>query len=194
MFRFLRWGSEPVAETEPIAHEKSIADPDVEIFKRHGKGPLGPRGTGSRVFDAGSLRLLVLGMIGDEPRHGYDIIKHIRVRFHGAYAPSPGSIYPILKLLESTGLIGADASKGKRRYTIQPAGRTYLALRKQELDAINIRLDEAAAPIGDQSLGEAARDLGDSLYVKLRKGELGAARAEKLRAILLRARDEIEAL
>lgn len=194
MFRFLRWGSEPAAEAGPIVRDPSVPDPCIEIFKRHGKGPLGPRGTGSRVFDAGSLRLLVLGLIGEEPRHGYDIIKHIRARFHGAYAPSPGSIYPILKLLENTGLIGADASKGKRRYSIQPAGKAYLALRKQELDAINHRLDEAAAPIGDQSLGEAARDLGDSLYVKLRKGELGPARAEKLRAILLRARDEIEGL
>ena len=155
---------------------------------------MGPRGTGSRVFDAGSLRLLVLGMIGDEPLHGYDIIKRLRGRFHGAYAPSPGSVYPILKLLETTGLIGGSVAKGKRRYSILPAGKTYLVLRKHELDMINAKLEETVAPIGDQSLGEAARDLGDAIYVKLRRGELGPTRAEKLREILVKARNEIEDL
>ena len=61
---------------------------------RHG------RGRARRMFDAGELRLVLLKLIADQPRHGYDLIRAIEEMTHGVYAPSPGVIYPTLTLLE----------------------------------------------------------------------------------------------
>src|SRR3990170_1702763 len=64
-------------------------------FGRHRGGPFG--GRGPRMFDPGALRLVVLGLIAEEPRHGYDIIKALEAKFQGSYSPSPGAIYPMLQ-------------------------------------------------------------------------------------------------
>ena len=55
---------------------------------------------GPKMFDAGALRYIVLQLIAERPRHGYEIIKEIEERVGGGYAPSPGAIYPLLALLE----------------------------------------------------------------------------------------------
>src|SRR5690606_14355271 len=65
-------------------------------FGRNRGGPFGGR-RGPRMFDSGALRLVVLGLIAEEPRHGYDIIKALEAKFQGAYSPSPGAIYPMLQ-------------------------------------------------------------------------------------------------
>ena len=65
-----------------------------------------------RMFDPGALRLVVLGLIAEEPRHGYDIIKALEAKFQGAYSPSPGAIYPMLQMLEEADLV---VSRGRRQ-------------------------------------------------------------------------------
>ena len=77
-------------------------------FGRHRGGPFG--GRGNRMFDPGALRLVVLGLIAEEPRHGYDIIKALEANFQGAYSPSPGAIYPMLQMMEE-----ADLDRLRRR-------------------------------------------------------------------------------
>src|SRR5690606_15568952 len=93
-------------------------------FGRHRGGPFG--GGGRRMFDAGALRLVVLGLIAEEPRHGYDIIKAIKARFQGAYSPSAGAIYPMLQMLEEADLVVSEANGNKRRFSITEQGRAYL--------------------------------------------------------------------
>lgn len=146
----------------------------------------------SPVRDSGALRLVALGMIGEEPRHGYEITMGLKARFHRFYSPSPGSIYLMLRMLEGAGLVASTSSGPKRRFTILDAGKTYLAEHKAELDAINARLDEVAAPIGERSLGEAVRQLRSAIFAKLRRGGLNAERVEKLREVLVEAREEFE--
>ena len=163
------------------------------LFGRHRGGPFGGR-RGTRMFDSGALRLIVLGLIAEEPRHGYDIIRRLRARFQGSYSPSPGSIYPILQQLSEAGLVTSTSHGPRRRFAITEAGKGWLADQSAELEAIKAQLDEAAAPIGEQAIGEAIRELRGALFTKIRRGALDAKQAGRLRDVLERARREIEDL
>ncbi|AQZ51849.1 Transcriptional regulator YqjI [Martelella mediterranea DSM 17316] len=88
-----------------------------------GDGP----GRPGRFLGQGQIRLLVLHLIGEEPRHGYDIIKAIEEMSGGFYAPSPGVIYPTLSYLEEAGYVVAADDGNKKRYSITDEGSAYLA-------------------------------------------------------------------
>jgi hypothetical protein len=94
-------------------------------------GPRGRRGFGGgrgsgrgagRVLDAAELRLVLLKLIWNEPRHGYELIKAIEALSGGAYAPSPGMVYPTLTLLADQGLVDETADGSRKRFTITAAG------------------------------------------------------------------------
>jgi DNA-binding PadR family transcriptional regulator len=146
------------------------------------------------MFDAGALRLVVLGLIAEQSRHGYDIIRALKDRFQGAYSPSPGSIYPMLQMLEEAGLVTAKEEGGKRLIAITEAGLSYLEDNAAQLAKINAQLEEAAGPIGESAIGEAIMRLRGSLFQRMRSGSLTAEQAEMLREILAKAADEIEKL
>ena len=167
--------------------------PPFGPFGRHRGGPFG-RKRGGRVFDSGALRLVVLGLIGEEPRHGYDIIKGMKARFQGAYSPSPGAIYPILQLLEEAGLVASQSRGFRKLYAITDAGRVYLEEQRPELERILAQVNAAAAPIGVAAIGEAIQDFRAALFRKMRKGGLSDEQAAGIRDILRRAKDEIEKL
>ena len=84
-------------------------------FGRNRGGPFGGR-RGPRMFDSGALRLVVLGLIAEEPRHGYDIIKALEAEFQGAYSPSPGAIYPMLQMMEEADLVTSTTTGNKRLF------------------------------------------------------------------------------
>ncbi|MFO1143944.1 MAG: DUF2218 domain-containing protein [Amaricoccus sp.] len=99
--------------------------------------PLGPPPhRGRRPFDYGDLRLLVLSMAEEQPRHGYELIKAIEERTGGGYSPSPGVIYPTLAWLEDMGYAAASADGGRRRYAITEEGRAFLAANRAALEAV----------------------------------------------------------
>jgi DNA-binding PadR family transcriptional regulator len=161
------------------------------LFGRRRSGPFS-RGRGPRMFDSGALRLLVLGLIAEAPRHGYDIIRDLHDRFQGAYRPSPGSIYPILQMLAEAGLVTSEMHGRQRLFAVSDEGRAYLLDQRAELAAINAQLAEASGSIGESAIGEAIQELRTSLFEKLRKSALTQAQAAKLREALERARREIE--
>jgi len=161
-------------------------------FGRGFGGPFGRRGP--RMFDSGALRLVVLGLIAEEPRHGYDIIKALESQFHGAYSPSPGAIYPMLQMMEEADLVVSQATGNKRLYTITEAGRAYLKENKADLDRINEQLEEVSGDMQGAALGDAFRALRRSLHQRLRGGEMTAEQAQKAAEILKRAGDEIDRL
>ncbi len=104
----------------------------------------GGRGGGGRFFDHGELRHVVLALLGEQPRHGYDIIRAIDERTGGAYSPSPGVIYPTLQLLEDVGHVVPASGDGTRnRYDITPAGRAFLDQNKELIADILARMVEA---------------------------------------------------
>lgn len=110
---------------------------------RHGSGERGGR---RRVFDSGELRLVLLKLIEETPRHGYDLIREIEERSGGAYAPSPGVVYPTLTLLQDMDLIEEEKSEGARkRFAITKAGIVHLTEKTEEVEAALAKLAEMGA-------------------------------------------------
>ncbi len=116
---------------------------------RRGFGGRGGRGEGGgrrRMFDAGELRLVLLKLIEETPRHGYDLIREIEDRTGGAYAPSPGVIYPTLTLLADMGLIEEAKSEGaKKLFAITHAGTVHLTEKTLEVEAAMAKLAQMSA-------------------------------------------------
>jgi len=107
----------------------------------HGAGERPGRGRRERMFDGSELRLVLLKLIADEPRHGYDLIREIEALTGGAYAPSPGVIYPTLALLDEMGLIeGQQAEGSKKRFAVTGTGQEHLAEHAERVEALFARL------------------------------------------------------
>jgi DNA-binding PadR family transcriptional regulator len=111
-------------------HRGRHRHPDDE----HGHGRHGRGRRSGRVFDHGELRLVVLALIAERPRHGYEIIKEIEERVAGTYTPSPGVIYPTLTMLEELGHATISETDGKKLYAITTEGTAYLAANKTAVD------------------------------------------------------------
>jgi DNA-binding PadR family transcriptional regulator len=110
-------------------------------FGRHWRGGFEPRE--GRMFDSGDLRLVVLSLLQEKPRHGYDIIKELGQRVGGGYSPSPGVVYPTLTLIEDMGYAtAAQDGAGRKLYTVTAEGETFLNANKAQVEAIFARLDE----------------------------------------------------
>lgn len=117
------------------------------------------RGRGRRPFDHGQMRLVILSLIAEKPRHGYDIIKTIEERFGGSYSPSPGVVYPTLTLLEEMGYTTVEESGGKKLYTITPQGEAYLKVHPEPGGAMGAesRPHRGPSPELMRALGELRR-------------------------------------
>lgn len=109
------------------------------------EGRGGPRGR-RRMFDGGELRLVLLKLISEQPRHGYDLIRVVEERSGGAYAPSPGVVYPTLTLLADMGLtVEQEAGGARKLFAITPEGEAHLAERAEEVTALFARLHALGA-------------------------------------------------
>ena len=111
-----------------------------------GEGPGGwgghRRRDRKRMFEGGELKLVLLKLIGDEPRHGYQLIKAVEELTDGDYAPSPGVVYPTLTMLEDMGLIAEQKSKdAKKVFAATPEGRAHLEENGDEVDELFAKLE-----------------------------------------------------
>lgn len=161
---------------------------------RHGHGGFGgPRG-GGRMFQHGDLRLLILALIAESPRHGYELIREIESRVGGAYAPSPGVVYPTLTMLEELGFATSATTEGsKRQYTITPEGTAHLATNQATVDAIFARIDEAGSgPDTGPRVLRAMANLRFALKLRLGRGSVDDTAATRIAAILDAAAADIE--
>ncbi len=142
----------------------------------------GPRG--QRPFDQGDLRYLVLDLVAEKPRHGYELIKAIEDATDGAYAPSPGVIYPTLTLLEETGMVSSEAQGARKLYSVTDEGRAYLETEAASVTAAKARMEEARRRHGPPPAAEIRRAMGNltaALQVRLARGALTEA---QLRAVV----------
>jgi DNA-binding PadR family transcriptional regulator len=120
----------------------------------------------SPVFGHGRLRLYLLKLLDECPRHGYDVIRLLEDRFMGLYAPSPGTIYPRLQRLEAEGLVTRSQEGGRKVYRITEAGREELARRPAELAALEAEIAGSVHGLASELRGEVrgtVRDLGQEL-------------------------------
>lgn len=149
-----------------------------------------------RMFGSGELRLVLLKLIADEPRHGYDLIRAIEELTGGQYAPSPGVVYPTLTLLQDMGLIEeADAEGARKPFQITQQGRDYLNERVEEADELIGRL-KGLAPDPRQeagpAIGRAVRNLMMALRQRIGRDGLDDELLHEIAAILDEAAQRIE--
>ena len=130
-----------------------------------------------RQFDSGDLKLVILAMLAEKPRHGYEIIKALGERVGGDYSPSPGVVYPTLSMIEDMGYATAAQEQGGRKlYTLTPEGEAFLAENKAQVDAIFARLDGAdGARRGDLApIFRAMENLRMAVRMRLHRTEVKA--------------------
>ncbi|HET6535045.1 MAG TPA: PadR family transcriptional regulator [Sphingomicrobium sp.] len=142
-------------------------------FGDEGWGGGGRRGRrAKRMFESGELRLVLLKLIADEPRHGYDLIRAIEELTGGEYAPSPGVVYPTLTLLQDMNLIEEAPVEGARKpFQATDEGRAHLEERSEEVEGLFERLRDLA-PRGENmagpAIGRAVRNLMTALGHRLK--------------------------
>ena len=151
-------------------------------------------GGGGRIFGPGDLRLMLLALIAEKPRHGYELIKEIEQKFGGAYSPSPGSIYPTLTLLEELEHVRASATDGARKlFEITDQGRAFLDENRATLDGVLARMGLAARHMSGRAWPESVHQAMHTLKhaLLLRPGEWSTAEAERVCKIIEDAVDAI---
>jgi DNA-binding PadR family transcriptional regulator len=125
----------------------NLAGPRAGRHGPHNDHRSGPHGSGGRrrMFDNGELRLILLHLVAEQPRHGYDLIRAIEELSGGAYAPSPGVVYPTLTLLSDMGQLTEQAGDGSRKaFAITDAGKAQLVEHATAVKALLERLGAAA--------------------------------------------------
>ena len=159
---------------------------------RRGGGPMG-RG---RFFDHGDLKLVILALVAEGPRHGYDIIKEIEERSSGAYSPSPGVVYPTLSMLEDLGYVTVEAAAGNRKLSqITDAGREFLKSHEDDVKVFFARMEavkEGNPGERNPQLVRAMENLKLALRLKFSSGSLTQEQASAIAAALDEAVGKIE--
>jgi len=170
-------------------------------FGRHfgdhgGHGGHRHRMRGGRFFERGDLRYVLLHLISEKPRHGYELITAIEEKFGGMYSPSPGVVYPTLTLLEELGYVRSETGDGtKKRYTITPEGQAFLAANQPLVDSILARMAEYSQAYGGGPAPEilrAMQNLKLALSIRLGRGPLSAEQVRAITTALDRVAGEIE--
>lgn len=151
---------------------------------------------GERIFHKGDFKYIILDLLKDKPRHGYEIIRDLEDRFHGFYSPSPGAVYPTLQWLEEAGYVTSVQQDGKRVYTITEEGKSFLTEKEKETEQIKNQMknwwgcwsSEARDEMRDvmRTLG----DLGHMIGHQARKA--GAEKIPQVREVLSNTFKEIE--
>jgi DNA-binding PadR family transcriptional regulator len=174
-------------------------------FGRHGYGRgwggepgEGHGGRRRRVFDSGELRLVLLKLIADQPRHGYELIRAIEELSGGSYVPSPGVVYPTLTMLQDMGQIEEARSEGPRKpFAVTADGTAELAAKKQEVDALFARLAQLAGARERTDVVPVRRAMGNLrtvLMYRLDREDVRPATLHQIAAILDEAAQKIERL
>ncbi|MDQ6829086.1 MAG: PadR family transcriptional regulator [Gemmatimonadota bacterium] len=174
-------------------------DPSAMGFMWPGGPGGGRRGgpfRGGRVFEQGDLKYVILQLLEEKPRHGYEVIKELEDRFSGTYSPSPGTVYPTLTMLEDLGYARAIPEEGgKKIYEITDAGRAYLAENRGTVDDIFARIAKFGASFFTEEMGGVHRAFGEvarSTFSLAGRHARDTERLKRMKEILERAAREIE--
>ena len=138
----------------------------------------------------GDIKYLLLELLAEQPRHGYELIKELENRNGGFYRPSPGSVYPTLQLLEEGGYLTSETIEGKRVYTITDSGRQLLSERRSTTGQSRSTPGEGFSSLHE--LKEAMLGLATAVLESTRPGN--RERTAKVREVLERAKRDIYAI
>jgi DNA-binding PadR family transcriptional regulator len=160
--------------------------------------PWGRGGRWGRFFGPGEIRLALLSMLEAGPKHGYELMKELEAKSGGIYKASAGAVYPALQQLEDEGLVTSDQAAGKRTYSLTDGGRQELQREAETVKKIWQRAEQAGdwAPWIEEG-AEVMRPAAAVMKAALRaatRGSHDAGKIAKIREILERAKQEIDAL
>src|SRR5688572_6170650 len=163
----------------------------------------GPRDWGFRGgrsrrqwFGAGDMKYVILKLLKDKPRHGYEVMKELEEQLHGCYSASPGTVYPTLQWLEDEGLVRAKDVEGKKVYEITDLGVKFLEEHRDVVDDIFDRVKDAVDEVLGGGMGDLNRAMGTLMRSAYRSGwrSKDDAVRRKISEILKRAAQEIDGL
>lgn len=165
--------------------------PGVWGFRMGGKG----RRRRNNMFESGEVKFVILRLLKEKPRHGYDIIKALEERLAGCYTASAGTVYPTLQLLEDQGFVRVEEEGGKKVYHITPEGEAFLNENRDAVDDIFDRVrdavrDFAGGPMGD--LHQAFARVAAITYKRAWRWGAGHPAVPRIVEILRKAADDIE--
>ena len=161
-----------------------------------GSGGWGPRR--ARPFEQGDLKYVILRLLEEKPRHGYEIIKELEDRFAGAYSPSPGTVYPTLAMLEDLGYARTTPEEsGKKIFEITDEGRKHLSEHKTTVEDIFERIANFGSGFFSDSsiaLNKAMGEVARAAYSTYGRQNADSERLSKITEVLKKAAAEIEEL
>src|SRR5436309_11982559 len=132
----------------------------------------GPRGGGRRRqwFESGDMKYVILKLVKDKPRHGYEVMKELEEQMHGCYSASPGTVYPTLQWLEDEGLVRAKDVDGKKVYEITDSGLKFLDEHRDVVEDIFDRVKDAIDEVLGGGMGDLNRAMGSLMRSAYRGG------------------------
>jgi len=146
-------------------------------------------------FQKGDLKYVILDLLRDKPRHGYDIIRELEELSYGFYKPSPGVIYPTLQMLEEMGYASSTEQEGKRVYSITEEGLKFLENQSNIANGVRRQMKHKWSFKNIGRMVTVMKEfhalenlLGDSFR------RLDADKAEQIRRILSQAYQAIESV
>jgi DNA-binding PadR family transcriptional regulator len=150
------------------------------------------RGNEGNFFRRGDIKIVLLKLLQEKPRHGYDLIKVLEERFKGFYSPSPGSIYPTLQMLEDQSLVDITKEGRKKVYHLTDEGETYLGNHQDE-DPIISRMNKFEdVDLGEmQNLRSDIQNLFNEFFTVGRQAMVNPEKKEQLQKLLTKTRKEL---
>lgn len=149
-----------------------------------------------RPLDYGEMRLLLLALIGEGPRHGYELIKAVEEMFGGSYAPSPGVVYPTLAWLDDMGFAAAEEEPGGRKsYRLTGAGEAFLKEQAAAVAGLQARINAGSAPGRPDvpsPILRAMENLKLALRLRMQEGQIEPEAAARIAAAIDTAAQAVE--
>lgn len=157
---------------------------------RRGRG----RGRG-RVFGRGDLKYMILGLLEEKPMHGYEVMQRLEEESGGFWTASPGSVYPVLQMLEDQGHVASEQVEGKRVYRITDEGLAFLGRNRDRVEDVTDRVSDFGSMFGTRGMGDLTTSFMKLAQVSFERamdaaGDPDAVRS--LREILDRATRDVE--
>lgn len=161
------------------------------------RGPRGRRGRRRhRVFERGDLKYMILGLLEEAPMHGYQVMQRLEDESGGFYSASPGSVYPVLQMLQDEGHVTSTEVEGKRVYELTESGRAFLHEHRERAEGVADRVSDFGDRFGGRGMGELTRSfmrLAQASFERAMEAAGDSSQLKELREILERAARDVEA-
>lgn len=146
-------------------------------------------------FGKGDLKYVILDLLKDKPRYGYEIIRALEERSHGFYTPSPGVVYPTLQMLEETGHASSAERDGKKIYTITEEGRKFLTAQKDSTDKVKHHMRHHWNPENIAVFTQMMNEFGElARVVRYQARHISPDKMQRIREVFSRTAVEIKAI